>query len=122
MEHNESYDLPEELLEAFRKAPRAAAHVLNLWRYLDMVRAFRALDALAGEEGGWLHVRFAPDTGYGTLLLETEELIWHRENCSAEVCAALFLADNLELYPLTNGRIRLSLMFYRLLLPVGCLP
>ena len=117
MEHKEFYDLPEELLEAFRTAPRAAAHVLNLRRYLEMRCAFCALNALAAEEDGWLHVRFVPEAGYGTLSLETEDLIWRSEK--ADACAALFLADNLEIYPLINGRIRLNLMFYRLMLPVG---
>lgn len=119
MKNNE---LEKDLLEELERDPitkligdclrnkRAENLVLNIQRYSELLHAKKALDYTLGKsfEDEKAEISFLPLFSCGTLTAEVDTFEVTDMAAFAEV---LIYADNFEVYPLTNGRIRLGFVF-----------
>lgn len=86
-------------------------------RYATVLQAKAELEALLG--GGAAKILFHPLVHAAALSAEADELMIHDPQRFA---ALTVQANNFEIYPLTNGKLGIALMFYGVLIPVGRMP
>lgn len=96
-------------IESCRKLPRAKAHILDATRYAEMKTFYQEMKKAAQDNDGRLCYEIHPEAGYGCIRMESDDLVWHSRQ---GLPCGLLLADNLEIYPLNNGKIRTTLMFF----------
>lgn len=112
---------PEELEETIRELAmmieeqEAEPQVLNLPRMLQMVQAYKQLQSIACNDWKITTVVHKPVTSMGVICIEAEDLIFDR---MTEINKVLASADNMEIYPLTNGNIRMTIAFHGITKPV----
>ncbi len=115
-----SDDRMEELLDALCEQialDESRPSVVDPERYSQMNEAYRILRALTQDVRG-LHLTYElnkPFPSTGSITLEGK-MIWVRG--SKWFLKAAKLADNFEVYPLTNGRVRMSFCFNDLTTPI----
>ncbi len=115
-ETNES-PLIEELC-AFLRNNQPQMQYLDLRRYSEMLSAKTQLESILTDEGTQtnLSVRLEPQFQYGVLTTELDE--W-TVSTTEEWKKAIRLTDGYEVYPLTNGRIRVAFLFRRMMKAIG---
>lgn len=115
-ETNES-PLIEELC-AFLRNNQPQMQYLDLRRYSEMLSAKTQLESILIDEGTQtnLSVRLEPQFQYGVLTTELDE--W-TVSTTEEWKKAIRLTDGYEVYPLTNGRIRVAFLFRRMMKAIG---
>lgn len=112
---------PDEIEETIRElammieAQESEPQVLNLPRMLQMVQAYKQLQSIACEDWKITTVVHKPVTSMGVICIEAEDLIFDR---MTEINKVLISADNVEIYPLTNGNIRMTIAFHGITKPV----
>lgn len=112
---------PDEIEETIRElammieAQESEPQVLNLPRMLQMVQAYKQLQSIACEDWKITTVVHKPVTSMGVICIEAEDLIFDR---MTEINKVLISADNMEIYPLTNGNIRMTIAFHGITKPV----
>lgn len=112
---------PDEIEETIRElammieAQESEPQVLNLPRMLQMVQAYKQLQSIACEDWKIATVVHKPVTSMGVICIEAEDLIFDR---MTEINKVLISADNVEIYPLTNGNIRMTIAFHGITKPV----
>lgn len=109
------YDICLDGLLGFLAAlPQETIQLLDLTRYSQMLAAAARLKELLSEssEGGELSIDVDQSFRYGAIRTELDSLTVKDTGAFMEVIA---LADNFEVYPLTNGRLRLSITFQSVL-------
>ena len=112
---------PEEIEETIRElammidAQESEPQVLNLPRMLQMVQAYKQLQCIACDDWKITTVVHKPVTSMGVICIEAEDLIFDR---MTEINKVLANADNMEIYPLTNGNIRMTIAFHGITKPV----
>lgn len=115
-ESNES-PVIEELCAILRKT-QPMLQCLDLRRYSEMLAAKIQLETILAYEGTRtnLSVRLEPQFQYGVLTAELDE--W-TVSTTEEWKKAIRLTDGYEVYPLTNGRIRVAFLFRRMMKAIG---
>lgn len=108
----------EGLVEILKRAPKSTAQMLNFQVYVNMVAAKKGLDMLLQECGddGSVQIKLSPEFSCGSVTVDMDSLEVFKPKLFA---VATEKADNFEFYALTNGKIRLALMFYDALMPVA---
>lgn len=99
----------DSFVDYCRKLPRARAHILDPKRYAEMEKCYQEMMKVAQDNYGRLSYEIHPEDGYGCIRMESDDLVWYSHQ--GLPCTLIF-ADNLEIYPLKNGKIRTALMFY----------
>lgn len=114
-EHEEDEAFWDYLTEVFESLPKPAIQIIDPKRYREMMHAKQLLElAFDGEDE--VDVELHELGSCGSLSVESDSL----EVCKMSVFAkAALLADNFEMYPLVNGKIRFSMMFYGVLMPAA---
>jgi len=108
-------DLDEEtkaILEAISEAVEAEAaepQILNVQRMHDMVQAYSALKNIADDDWKISSFPHAPYPSMGVISVEADDII---VTDMAELNKVFAKASNIEIYPLTNGKIRMSVTFH----------
>lgn len=119
---NENFD-PEfdptldALIAFLGSIPEPAVKMLNLPVYQRMLKACAGLQRLLApiNDSGEINLKVDRQFNFGSVSAELDDLEIHTPEQFAKV---ILLADNFEVYPLTNGRIRLALGFSSVLKPV----
>ena len=113
-EYDYEFD-PEEIEETIRELAmmieeqESEPQVLNLPRMHQMVQAYKQLQSIACDDWKITTVVHKPVTSMGVICIEAEDLIFDR---MTEINKVLASADNMEIYPLTNGNIRMTIAFH----------
>ena len=90
--------------------------ILNFRRYLELLRAKKALDALLTQcDEQPSSLLFRPTSCCACLSAEIESL---EVSNRALFHTILDASDNFEVYPLLNGKLRISFAFYHMMLPL----
>ncbi len=115
-EANES-PLIEELC-AFLRNNQPQTQYLDLRRYSEMLSAKTQFESILTDEGTQtnLSVRLEPQFQYGVLTADLDE--W-TVSTTEEWKKAIRLTDGFEVYPMTNGRIRVAFLFRRMMKTIG---
>lgn len=87
--------------------------VVDFNRLAEMLGVVRMLRTLLDNSisDGQVKMEIEPESGYGTIQIETDELVFYNPK---EFTKIIRSASNFEVYPLTNGKIRVAFMFYDL--------
>jgi hypothetical protein len=118
-----NYEIEKDLVETLRsifnysntnsctKNNHIIVKFLNIHRYCELLLAKNALDNILHKEGEQetFEIKFVPEFSYGTL---SAELDWLTIRDKKAFAIAMSRADNFEIYPLTNGRIRAVFTFH----------
>lgn len=109
----ENSPIMEALIRCLREN-QPQAQILNLSRYREMLVARKTLHFLLQEswQDADTTIRFFPEFSAASLSAEVDSF----EVCDKDAFALLAeKADNFEIVPLLNGRLRISFMFYRMM-------
>ena len=115
---NERQDQVLDAVSALLLAVERQPAVLNFARYRQMAFAHAILQKLARDAGDMTltYKLHQPFKFMGSVSLEGESL----EFCNSPLFSrAAGLADNIEIYPLVNGRVRMTFTFHGLTTPIG---
>lgn len=109
------------LTEYLKTLPRATVKLLDGQRYQRMHDTARKLDDILrdGMNEGCVVAEVKESHNAGVITAELDDLTVFKPYAFAEVIAA---ADNFEIYPLTNGKLRLSILFRSMLTPLAWEP
>jgi len=112
--YNEFESTLDGLMNFIEELPQATVKVLNLERYKTMMEVAAKLTALLQENysEGELSIDVNEKFNLGTISVELESLTITSPKLFAEL---IYNADNFEVYPLTNGNVRLDITFQRIL-------
>lgn len=82
-------------------------------RYREMLLAKDVIDSLLSQNGcGESNLKLEPTFCMGSIVAEVDELVVRDP---VPLIMALSLASNFEIYPLTNGKMRLAFTFNQLM-------
>ena len=115
---NENYNEFERTLDGLmnfiEELPQAKVKVLNLERYKTMMAVAAVLTAVLQENNpeGELTIDVNEKFNLGSISVELDSLTITSPTLFAELISK---SDNFEIYPLTNGNIRLDITFQRIL-------
>lgn len=115
---NENYNKFESTLEGLmsfiEELPQATLKVLNLERYRMMIEVAAKLTAVLQENNpeGELTIDVNEKFNLGSISVELDSLTITSPVLFAELICR---SDNFEVYPLTNGNIRLDITFQKML-------
>ena len=116
MEEELEFDFDsDEIEETIRELARMLEEqelepqVLNVPRMLQMVQAYKQLQSIAYDDWKITTVVHKPVTSMGVICIEAEDLIFDR---MTEINKVLASADNMEIYPLTSGKVRMTIAFH----------
>lgn len=120
MNKQENYDYEttlDALLDYLRWLPKPAVQLLNVQRYRKMMEAAARLQKLVAETTpeGSMNIEIDQDFNLGSISIELPELSVQHPRAFSQV---IHEADNFEIYPLTNGNVRLDITFQRILKPI----
>jgi len=106
-----------KLIKYLNSLPKPKITMLNQQRVEEMKFAYTTLSYLLRTTGGeaTIEVKEEHMKSFGVIRIEADDLIIRDMKKFAQ---AIEFADNLEIYPLMNNRIRMALMFYRLTIPI----
>ena len=115
MESNNHADFFDAFAQYLSQFPRDAARILSPQRLRAYQAVYKKLEALAVSHQWTLSAALHPAQGWGHISLEAEDFVF---DAGAQALTWLPLADNFEIYPLADGRLRLSMMFNRLTIKI----
>lgn len=102
-----------DVLAEWIRANAPQTQMLNIPRYREVVRAKARLDRLLEGMGeGATSLELNPLFGAATLRVELEDL---EVGSISDFTEAVQAANNFEIYPLKNGKMRLTVTFYRVM-------
>jgi len=106
------------LIEYLNALPKATVKVLNIKTVRRITAAALRLQQLLKETEceGTIRIKLSDDFNYGVVTVELEDLLVEKPLIFAEVIVG---ADNFEIYPLTRDKMRLSILFRPVWIPVS---
>lgn len=113
-EENHFDTVLEGLMGFMKSLPKSQVKMLNPSRYKLMLRAAAQLTDLLRKtvSDGELEIDVDPTFNLGSITVELDSLSVDEPLAFADV---IYKADNFEIYPLTNGKIRLDVTFQSVL-------
>ena len=113
-EENNFDTVLEGLMGFMKSLPKSQVKMLNPSRYKLMLRTAAQLTDLLRKtvSDGELEIDVDPTFNLGSITVELESLSVDEPLAFADV---IYKADNFEIYPLTNGKIRLDVTFQSVL-------
>lgn len=113
-EENNFETVLEGLMGFMKSMPKAQVKMLNPSRYKLMLRTAAQLTDLLRKtvSDGELEIDVDPTFNLGSITIELDSLSVDEPLAFADV---IYKADNFEIYPLTNGKIRLDVTFQSVL-------
>ena len=113
-EENNFETVLEGLMGFMRSMPKSQVKMLNPSRYKLMLRTAAQLTDLLRKTvlDGELEINVDPTFNLGSITVELDSLSVDEPLAFADV---IYKADNFEIYPLTNGKIRLDVTFQSVL-------
>lgn len=113
-EENNFETVLEGLMGFMRSMPKSQVKMLNPSRYKLMLRTAAQLTDLLRKtvSDGELEINVDPTFNLGSITVELDSLSVDEPLAFADV---IYKADNFEIYPLTNGKIRLDVTFQSVL-------
>lgn len=113
-EENNFETVLEGLMGFMKSMPRSQVKMLNPSRYKLMLRTAAQLTDLLRKtvSDGELEIEVDPTFNLGSITVELDLLSIDEPLAFADV---IYKADNFEIYPLTNGKIRLDVTFQSVL-------
>ncbi len=106
----EVFAVIDALIELIKKQPVPPLKYPNIVKYQGMMRSAEKLQALLKDE--CVNVKITPEFNIGSISVELPELSIDLTHEFADIIVG---ADNLEIYPLINGNIRLDFTFQSVL-------
>lgn len=99
------------LVDYIKQMQRSETKIIDPVRIASVARAMAILDRAFVEDGNGARadVRFDPLFSIATVSAEAEDLVFSDPRA---FCSAIADSDNFEVYPLANGKIQISIMFY----------
>lgn len=112
--YNEFESTLDGLMNFIEELPQAKLKVLNLERYKTMMEVVAKLTAILRENNpeGEITIDVNEKFNLGSISVELDSLAVTSPVIFAELICK---SDNFEVYPLTNGNIRLDITFQRIL-------
>ena len=113
-EENNFETVLEGLMGFMRSMPKSQVKMLNPSRYKLMLKTAAQLTDLLRKtvSDGELEINVDPTFNLGSITVELDSLSVDEPLAFADV---IYKADNFEIYPLTNGKIRLDVTFQSVL-------
>lgn len=113
-EENNFDTVLEGLMGFMKSLPKSQVKMLNPSRYKHMLRTAAQLTDLLRKtvSDGELEIDVDPTFNLGSITVELDSLSVDEPLAFADV---IYKADNFEIYPLTNGKIRLDVTFQSVL-------
>ena len=113
-EENNFDTVLEGLMGFMKSLPKSQVKMLNPSRYKLMLRTAAQLTDLLRKRvsDGELEIDVDPTFNLGSITVELDSLSVDEPLAFADV---IYKADNFEIYPLTNGKIRLDVTFQSVL-------
>lgn len=113
-EENNFDTVLEGLMGFMKSLPKSQVKMLNPSRYKLMLRTAAQLTDLLRKtvSDGELEIDVDPTFNLGSITVELDSLSVDEPLAFADV---IYKADNFEIYPLTNGKIRLDVTFQSVL-------
>lgn len=113
-EENNFETVLEGLMGFMKSMPKSQVKMLNPSRYKLMLRTAAQLTDLLRKtvSDGELEIDVDPTFNLGSITVELDSLSVDEPLAFADV---IYKADNFEIYPLTNGKIRLDVTFQSVL-------
>ena len=113
-EENNFDTVLEGLMGFMKSMPKSQVKMLNPGRYKLMLRTAAQLTDLLRKtvSEGELEIDVDPTFNLGSITVELDSLSVDEPLAFADV---IYKADNFEIYPLTNGKIRLDVTFQSVL-------
>lgn len=111
------FEMDEETQMLFAELGRAIAdeesepQLLNIPRLLQMVHACKQLQNIASDTWKIFSSAHTPFTSMGVICIEADEFIFDQMQVIQQIIAN---ANNVEIFPLTNGNIRMNITFHRI--------
>ena len=104
----------EYLAELFQRLPKESVKLLNPHRYKQMLHAASLLTTLLQEDlsKGEISVNVDSMFNMGSIIVELEELTVCVPHLFSQIISE---ADNFEIYPLSDGKIRFAIVFHSVL-------
>ena len=117
-ENPEAMEELDALVEFLKSLPRPEVSILNQKRAKEMEFAYQAILKAVDLTSPGATIKcdqseFAPDVGRITIegaCIEIRDSVWFQRAAS--------FSDNSEVYPLVNGKVRLTLGFNRMTIPI----
>ena len=113
-EENNFETVLEGLMGFMKSLPKSQVKMLNPSRYKLMLRTAAQLTDLLRKtvSDGELEIDVDPTFNLGSITVELDSLSVDEPLAFADL---IYKADNFEIYPLTNGKIRLDVTFHSVL-------
>lgn len=113
-EENNFETVLDGLMGFVKSMPKSQVKMLNLSRYKLMLRTAAQLTELLKRTApdGELEINVDPTFNLGSITVELDMLTVDEPLAFADV---VYKADNFEIYPLTNGKIRFDITFQSVL-------
>ena len=113
-EENEFETTFDALVDYIRHLPKATVKMINPSRYKLLMRTASQLTDILRKTTpeGELNIEIDDMFNIGSISVELDSLTVENPLAFAD---AIYKADNFEIYPLTNGRIRLDITFHGVL-------
>ena len=117
-ENDYSYPELDELTELIRRMPQPKVKSLNVPRLMQLVRTAERLRRLLEKTGEPVGVELGIDELFnlGSVSVKLDMLTVFEPE---EFAALIAPADNFEVYPLTDGTVRLDITFQSVLLGIA---
>lgn len=117
MNEQENYNYEtalDALLDCIRWLPKPTVKLLNIPKYRKMMETAVALQMLLGEtaDEGCISIEIDQDFYLGTISVELSELSIQNPQRFSQIISN---ADNFEIYPLSNGKLRLDITLQNIL-------
>ena len=111
---NEFDTTMDALMSLIQKMPKATVKMFNLPRYMLLMKTASQLTDLLRENilEGELNIEIDDTFNFGAISVELDMLTVESPQRFTEIVCH---ADNFEIYPLTNGKIRLDITFHGVL-------
>lgn len=109
------FKMDEETQMLFAELGRAIAdeesepQLLNIPRLVQMAHAYKQLQNIASDTWKISSSAHTPFTSMGVICIEADEFIFDQMQIFKQILAN---ASNVEIFPLTNGNIRMNITFY----------
>lgn len=98
-----------EAIGAAVEQEESEPHVLNIPRVLQMTCAFRQIKRIAWPDWQISCSMHEPYTSMGVISIEASEFTFESMTILSQI---LIAASNVEIYPLTNGNLRMNITFH----------
>ena len=108
----------DALLDFMKSLPQPTLKVLNTERYALMLKTATDLKELLCQtaESGCIDIDLVQEFNLGSISFEAPDLVVYDSETFAKIIS---VCDNVEIYPLTNGNLRLNLTFQSVLKPIA---